>query len=352
MDNIQKKTPEELNVVASLTDETNGWTTEINVEVQNDYVNLTNDLMFHMVFTKNKKALKGLLSCLLKIPKEEILDIVILNPIQYNESINTKTTILDLKLYLNNNRYVLVEMQVRDFEYWTNRILIYGCRQINDQANGTNAYMTLEPVIQISIMKHSLFPARKRFYSEYRIQDNEGQVLTDKLSFAVLDLSSIPDAKTVKPEEKELVDWANAFIAPDWKTLMTIDNESVKEAVRTMEMIMKNPAERQLIWDHQMALWDFESQMDSAERRGKEQGIAIGEARGKEQGIAIGEARGKEQGIAIGEARGKEQGIAIGEAQGRMEERYKIAKNMKAHQHSDEMIHQVTGLPFSEIEQL
>ena len=238
-------------------------------ENQTAFVELTNDLLFHMVFTKNEKALKGLLSSLLDIPEAEILTVDVLNPMQYNESIDTKQTILDLKLHLNSNRYVLVEMQVREFDYWTNRILIYGCRQINDQTSKKYAYRDLQPVVQISIMKYPLFTKHKRFYTEYKIQDKEGQALTDMLSFRVLDLSSIPDDQsTEKEQNKGLVDWANAFTAPDWVTLQQIDNPSVKEAGKTMELIMKNPTERQLIWDRQMALWDYDSQLDSAERRG------------------------------------------------------------------------------------
>ena len=41
---------------------------------QTEYISLRNDLLFHMVFTNNKEALKGLLSVLLNIPKVEILD--------------------------------------------------------------------------------------------------------------------------------------------------------------------------------------------------------------------------------------------------------------------------------------
>ena len=257
-------------------------------ENQTAFVELTNDLLFHMVFTKNEKALKGLLSSLLDIPEAEILTVDVLNPMQYNESIDTKQTILDLKLHLNSNRYVLVEMQVREFDYWTNRILIYGCRQINDQTSKKYAYRDLQPVVQISIMKYPLFTKHKRFYTEYKIQDKEGQALTDMLSFRVLDLSSIPDDQsTEKEQNKGLVDWANAFTAPDWVTLQQIDNPSVKEAGKTMELIMKNPTERQLIWDHQMALWDYESQLDSAERRGEARGEAKGEAKGQAKGEDI-----------------------------------------------------------------
>ena len=83
-----------------------------------DFIPLTNDLLFHMVFTKNPAALRNLLSCLLNIPESEILDIEILNPMQYNEQFDMNLTILDLKLHLNNEQYVLVEMQVRKFNYW------------------------------------------------------------------------------------------------------------------------------------------------------------------------------------------------------------------------------------------
>lgn len=47
-----------------------------------EYVALTNDLLFHMVFTMNELALKSLLSSLLSMPEEQIQKIEILNPMQ------------------------------------------------------------------------------------------------------------------------------------------------------------------------------------------------------------------------------------------------------------------------------
>ena len=123
-----------------------------------------------MVFTKNEEALKGLLSALLNIPKEEILDTEVLNPMQYSDVIDTKLTVLDLKVHLNSNRYVLVEMQVRRFEYWTNRTVVYTCRQVADQAHDDFDYGKLEPVIQISIMDYTLFPDHRKFFRPVRLK--------------------------------------------------------------------------------------------------------------------------------------------------------------------------------------
>ena len=137
-----------------------------------------------------------------------------MNPIQYNGSIDTKETILDLRIKLNNKSIVIVELQVKNFKYWTNRSLIYGCRNINDQTDGKEAYIHLEPVIQVSIMDYTLFPKHKVFYDEYKIQDDDHQVLTDKLRFFVMDLTAT-DKATENDKERGLVQWAEAFNAGD-----------------------------------------------------------------------------------------------------------------------------------------
>ena len=78
-----------------------------------DYVPLTNDLLFHMVFSKNEIALRNLLSSLLDIPENDIIQITVLNPVQYADAFDTKITVLDLKLHLNGERYIIIEIAAR-----------------------------------------------------------------------------------------------------------------------------------------------------------------------------------------------------------------------------------------------
>ena len=211
-----------------------------------DYVALTNDLLFHMVFTRNAEALRGLLSVLLNIPEPNIDQVEVLNPMQYSDMIDTKLTVLDLKVHLNNRSYVHVEMQVRRFAHWTNRTVGYACRQIADQIHSDFDYGKLEPVIQISIMDHSLFPDHKKFYNEYIPRDKEGYPYTDKLKFLVMDLTQIEEASQ-EQKDQGLVEWAKAFRANSWEEVNDIDNSGVKEAARTMQLIMSNPTEREMI---------------------------------------------------------------------------------------------------------
>lgn len=226
------------------------------------YIALTNDLLFHMVFTRNAEALKGLLSTLLNIPEANILRVEVLNPMQYSEVIDSKLTVLDLKVHLNDQTYVHVEMQVRKFDFWTNRTVGYACRQIADQIHGDYDYSKLEPVIQISIMDYSLFPDHKRFFKGYFPQDDEGYQYTDKLQFYVMDLTQISQASQ-KQKDQGLVEWANAFNATSWDEVNNIDNSGVKEAAKTMQLIMSNPTEREMIRMRQDARNDWNTTVQS-----------------------------------------------------------------------------------------
>lgn len=70
----------------------------------------------------------------MNLAKSAIEKVEVLNPMQYSEIIDTKLTVLDLKVHLNDNTFVLVEMQVRKFEHWTNRTVVYLSRQITDSS--------------------------------------------------------------------------------------------------------------------------------------------------------------------------------------------------------------------------
>ena len=249
------------------------------------FVSLKNDLLFHMVFTRNLLALKSLLSVLLGIPETSFTKIDILNPIQYSDPIQTRETVLDLKVHLDNGTYVLIEMQVRKFDYWPNRTLTYASRAVADQAVGEFGYEILEPVIQISIMNYSLFPKHRRFFAKYTLKDAEGFEYTDKLQFYVLDLTQIHKA-TDEQKKQGLVEWARAFRAKSWDEVNNIDYSGVKEAAKTMEIILTNPQERELLRRRQFAEYDWNTMIGSAERRGEKKGMKEGMKEGEKKGKA------------------------------------------------------------------
>lgn len=78
---------------------------------QIDYT-LLNDYMFHIVLQNNEPVLRGLVSSLLHLPPTEILSIQIMNPILPGEAISNKEFVLDIQIFLNNNTYLNLELQV------------------------------------------------------------------------------------------------------------------------------------------------------------------------------------------------------------------------------------------------
>ena len=190
-----------------------------------------------------------------------------LNPIQYSEIIDTKLTVLDLKVHFNDSTYILVEMQVRKFEEWINRTVVYTCRQVADQAHDEFDYSKLEPVIQISIMDYTLFQDHKRFFKAYRMTDDEGYVYTDKIQFRVMDLTQV-DKATEGQKAQGLVEWAKAFRADSWDEVNQIQNSAVKEAAKTMQLIMTNPEEREIIRMRQSAQNDWITMRNSERKAG------------------------------------------------------------------------------------
>ena len=238
------------------------------------YESLMNDMMFHMVFVNNEKARRSLVSCLLNIPESEIIEAAVLNPMQFTDAFDAKLTVLDLRLHLNSDRYLNIEMQVRRFPDWRERTLVYSCRQITDQSNAEGFhYGQLEPVIHIAIMNHTLFPDHKRFFAKYELQDKEGYRYSDKLQFCVMDLKAISEA-TDDERRQGLVEWAEAFTADNWEQLRSIENKGVKEAAVQMETIMSSPEQRDMLWRRRLAQLDHDSLMYHARAEGEARGRA------------------------------------------------------------------------------
>ena len=72
--------------------------------------NMTNDYMFRYILQKNEKVLRGLISALLHLKPENIISVEIKNPIDLSKSITGKDFVLDIKVLLNDNQLLNLEM--------------------------------------------------------------------------------------------------------------------------------------------------------------------------------------------------------------------------------------------------
>lgn len=177
---------------------------------------LTNDYMFRAVIQKDLESAKHLVAALLNLDPKKILDFKILNPIILGDHIDEKDCILDIRLLLNDNTKINLEMQVDHLENWTSRSIYYLSRMFTDLKKGQD-YSEVLPSLHIGILTNSLFPEEPRFYSKNYLSDIETHHLYSGIfGIHVLDLSQINNV-TDEERNSPLYDWACLFHATTWE---------------------------------------------------------------------------------------------------------------------------------------
>ena len=235
---------------------------------------LTNDYMFRAIFQSNLKALKGLLSAILKIPIEDILNVEILNPIELGKSITDKTTILDIRLELNNQVIINLEMQVAAQKYWVERSLLYLCRCYDNLEKGQD-YGTLKKAIHIGILDFTLFEDNKALHSLYQLMDAEtSYIYTGKFQLHVVDLTQLEDAAE-EEKKSDLYYWAKLFKTITWEELtdMAEKSESMLETIFTLHEMTEDEKIKEQCAARERYEHDWITNYNAGREEGREEGI-------------------------------------------------------------------------------
>lgn len=241
---------------------------------------LTNDFMFKAVLQRNQTALKGLLCALLHMRMEEVAEIKILNPIEIGGMINEKMMMLDLKLELNDNRILDIEMQVLDEGNWPERSLAYLCRTF-DQLEKGGKYLDAKETIHIGILDFTPKDFPKKLYLDYFFYNlDTAHKYSDKVSIRVLQLNQL-DNEADEKKWQELYHWARLFKAQTWEEMRMLAEKSdaIRECVFTYkELTADEKAQMQL-----EALDNYYRRLDWAEERGLRKGMEQGLEKGLER---------------------------------------------------------------------
>lgn len=213
-----------------------------NVDITVSYKNATgkmcytlkNDYLFRATLQKSKKALKGLICAILGMKPEKIISVEIMNPIELGKSIAAKDFLLDVRVLLNNNMSINMEMQVMNLGNWPERSLAYMCRSF-DQLNNGEDYKEVMPVIQVCFLDYTLFKDAPEFFSTYMFINIKSHfVYSDKMKLFVVDLTKIHMA-TEEDKSRKIDYWARLFKATTWEEvkMLTKNNSYLEEAAET-----------------------------------------------------------------------------------------------------------------------
>lgn len=237
---------------------------------------LTNDYMFRAVFQKNQKALKGLLSAVLGMPQEEIVSCEITNPIILGEAIDDKTCVLDIRLVLNYDKKINLEMQIGNILNWPKRSLYYTCDMYVDLHKGED-YEQAQPCIHIGFVNTSPFPDYHEFYSKYQLVNEEnGHVYTGDFVLIMIQLDQV-NKVVVNDQNRDIYRWTKLFMAREWEEVLQMaeESEAMQEAVVTLRNMTEDEKIKLQCWARQRYEADKRSIYSTGMERGREQGIQI-----------------------------------------------------------------------------
>ena len=217
----------------------------------------------HNILQENKIVLKGLLCSLLHLQSENIDSVEITNPIILGEAIDEKDFILDVRVLMNDNTIIDLEMQMENRQNWTDRSLSYLCRNFTQLYHGQD-YTEAKPVYQIGFLNYTLFPNEPEFYAKYQMLNIASfSIYSDKLNIGVVNLKRA-DLATEEDKFYRLDKWVALFKSKTWEELQMIAKES-PDLMTASESIYKYNSE-EVIRDRCFAREQYNKIMRTYER--------------------------------------------------------------------------------------
>ena len=140
----------------------------------------------------DEKARIGFLSAILKLKPEDIKETQIQNTNLRKQSEKEKLGILDVRILMNNNTEIDIEIQLAAMNIWADRALFYRAKMYTEQIRPGQNYSVFKKCVSISILDFILFeepkniseqpnpPSHTNFYSCFHIwEDSRHFLFTD-----------------------------------------------------------------------------------------------------------------------------------------------------------------------------
>ena len=226
---------------------------------------------------KDTEVLKGFLSAILDISPSEIYSIELLPTELQRLSKDDKLGILDVKVNLNSNQHIDMEIQVSYFAYWQERSLFYLSKMFTEQLQAGDDYEKLSKCIHIGILNFNLFEEYKGYYSRFHISEDTRHIIySDKLEIHILELPKLQYATDISKENSPLYNWCKFFSIENKKELDAMYGKS-EYIDKACDHIVKLSADemKKLEYDQRFkALCDHNTQMHYNYNKGQFDAIA------------------------------------------------------------------------------
>lgn len=259
-------------------------------EVRGKFLPPKSDVAFKELM-RNEIVRRHFISQVLGIPLEEIRNIWLENTYLSRRSRWEKEGILDVRLLLNNDCRINIELQIKEVPAWDKRSLFYLSKMYAEGAHTGEEYGRLKKCIVICLLGFR-WDDRPGCHKVYYLRDQEGQLYSDQFEIHVIELN------------KELTgdgldDWIKLFRVESMEELDMIQstNPGLMEAVKEVAAMNLGRRFRALYEEHMRIKRDRLYLRNIAIAEGREEGRAKGREEGRAEGEIVGELKRSRQAI-------------------------------------------------------
>jgi predicted transposase/invertase (TIGR01784 family) len=200
---------------------------------------------------------------------DRIVDVKIMNPINLKDFEADKLSILDIKASDGVGRKYNIEVQTTRPLGLPKRLTYYAAKLLIEQLGESEQYADLKPSISICLLDAVMFREEQMLQHAFQLRTTGGFSLTDCLQVHIFELP-----KYVVPSDNEAItdpveQWLYFFrraanLTPE-ELYHRLPDPVFAEATGVLEMIARNPEERQLYEDRLKAERDEWARIAQAE---------------------------------------------------------------------------------------
>lgn len=247
-------------------------------ETQGGFLSPKSDVVFKELM-RNEGVRKGFISDVLAIPLEEIKSVRLENTFLSRRSRQEKQCVLDVRMLLNDNRRINVEMQIRRIAFWDKRSLYYLARMYTDAVFVGQRYDRLKKCIVIDILDFD-WDTAPDYHKVYGLRDQEGRLYSDQFEIHIIELNK-------ELTGDRLDDWIRLFRVENREELENMRSGNVGvmkavEEVKAMNLFKMAKLRYEEHLKNQRDLWAME---DFAREEGRTEGHAEGDLHRSRQTI-------------------------------------------------------------------
>ena len=255
------------------------------------YIDLTKDLAFKSYFKGSNKILISLLNQFLplnqKIQSVEILD----SNLSSNKK--KKNPILDLRVRLDNNTTVNVEMQSISKKNFTERILFYLCKLYTWNLKSGEDYTKIHPAYSLVFTNFTVFEEFSDYYSifEWRSKKHPQVLFSRSMGIIVVELNKFKKEDVKSFDMKEMWCYLIKNAKKITKRELSLISERGSEMKEAAVRITKLSKEESELWEEEAIeknRRDRVAELDFARDEGLEMGMLKGMEAGRAEGMVKG----------------------------------------------------------------